>query len=180
MTFLIQGQKFGIFALPKKEMDTFLLEMSMKWMFTFKNFRNVCWHGKTYCALTRVTSAMSFYFLRFPKELLWCCLWNHSTANGAFKISFVGPFLAGRWILLWRSRAATSLNPRYSLFCLARYHEFFLAMTIFILTWLGWLDGDRWQLETFPPNTRGRVVNTRVLTYLMFVSFGTPSHYLGL
>ena len=32
-------------------MDTFLFEMSMKWMFTFKNFRNVYWHGKTHSAL---------------------------------------------------------------------------------------------------------------------------------
>ena len=32
-------------------MDTFLFEMSMKWMSTFKNFRNVYWHGKTHSAL---------------------------------------------------------------------------------------------------------------------------------
>jgi len=41
MKFLIPGQIFGIFASPTKGMDTFLFEMSMKRMFTFKNFRNV-------------------------------------------------------------------------------------------------------------------------------------------
>ena len=50
--FLIPGQNFGIFASPTKGMDTFLFEMSMKWMFTFKNFRNVYWHGKTHSALS--------------------------------------------------------------------------------------------------------------------------------
>ena len=52
MKFLIPGQNFGIFASPTKGMDTFLFEMSMKWMFTFKNFRNVYWHGKTHSAMT--------------------------------------------------------------------------------------------------------------------------------
>ena len=42
------GQNFRIFASPTKGMDTFLFEMSMKWIFTFKNFRNVYWHGKTH------------------------------------------------------------------------------------------------------------------------------------
>ena len=51
MQFLIPGQNFGIFVSPTKGMDTFLFEMSMKWMFTFKNFRNVYWHGKTHSAL---------------------------------------------------------------------------------------------------------------------------------
>ena len=32
-------------------MDTFLFEMSMKWIFTFKNFRNVYWHGKRHSAV---------------------------------------------------------------------------------------------------------------------------------
>ena len=50
MKFLIQGQNFGIFASSIKGMDTFLFEMSMKWMFTFKNFRNVYWHGKQHSA----------------------------------------------------------------------------------------------------------------------------------
>ena len=51
MKFLIPGQNFGIFASPTKGMGTFLFEMSMKWMFTFKNFRNVYWHGKTHSAM---------------------------------------------------------------------------------------------------------------------------------
>ena len=51
MKFLIPGQNFGIFASPTKGMGTFLFEMSMKWMFTFKNFRNIYWHGKTHSAL---------------------------------------------------------------------------------------------------------------------------------
>ena len=37
----ISAQNFGIFASPSKGMDIFLFEMSMKLMFTFKNFRNV-------------------------------------------------------------------------------------------------------------------------------------------
>ena len=32
-------------------MDTFLIEMSKKWMFTFKNFRNVYFHGKQHSAV---------------------------------------------------------------------------------------------------------------------------------
>ena len=51
MQFLIPGQNFGIFVSPTKDMDTFLFEMSMTWMFTFKNFRNVDWHGKTHSAM---------------------------------------------------------------------------------------------------------------------------------
>ena len=51
MKFLIPGQNFGIFASPTKGMDTFLFEMSMKRMFTFKNFRNVYWHGTTHSAM---------------------------------------------------------------------------------------------------------------------------------
>ena len=47
-------QNIGSFVSATKEMDTFLFEMSMKWMFTFKNFRNVYWHGTTH-------SAMCFY-----------------------------------------------------------------------------------------------------------------------
>ena len=51
MKFLIPAQNFGIFASPTKGMDTFLFEMSMKWMFTFKKFRIVYWHGKTHSAM---------------------------------------------------------------------------------------------------------------------------------
>ena len=51
MNFLMPGQNFGIFASPRKGMDTLLFEMSMKWAFTFKNFRNVYWHGKTHGAM---------------------------------------------------------------------------------------------------------------------------------
>ena len=51
MIFFIPGQNFGIFASPTKGMDTFLFEMSMKLLFTFKNFRNVYWHGKTHSAM---------------------------------------------------------------------------------------------------------------------------------
>ena len=50
--FFKPGHYIGTFASAKKGMDTFLFEMSMKWMFTFKNFRNVYWHGKTHSALT--------------------------------------------------------------------------------------------------------------------------------
>ena len=49
--FFIPGQNFGIFASSIKGMDTFQFEMSMKWMFRIKNFRNVYWHGKTHSAL---------------------------------------------------------------------------------------------------------------------------------
>ena len=56
MKFLIPGQNFGIFASSIKGMDTFLFEMSMKWMFTFKNFRNVYWHGKTHSAMVEPSS----------------------------------------------------------------------------------------------------------------------------
>ena len=35
------GQNIDSFASATQGMDTFLLEMSMKLMFTFKNFRNV-------------------------------------------------------------------------------------------------------------------------------------------
>ena len=51
MKVLIPGQHFGIFASSIKGMDTFLFEMSIKWMFTLKNFRNVYWHGKTHSAM---------------------------------------------------------------------------------------------------------------------------------
>ena len=51
MQFLIPGHHFGIFVSPTKGMDTFLFEMSMKRMFTFKNFRNVYWHGTTHSAM---------------------------------------------------------------------------------------------------------------------------------
>ena len=61
MKFLIPGQNFGIFASPTKGMDTFLFEMSMKWMFTFKNFRNVYWHGKRHSAMwLRIFTGRSF------------------------------------------------------------------------------------------------------------------------
>ena len=40
-------------------MDTFLFEMSMKWMFTFKNFRNVYWHGMTHSAMVTITTKMA-------------------------------------------------------------------------------------------------------------------------
>ena len=52
MQFFEPGQNIGSFASATKGMDTFLFEMSMKWMFTFKNFRNVYWHGKTHSAMT--------------------------------------------------------------------------------------------------------------------------------
>ena len=142
--------------------------------------RNTLWDFTWYpSSLTKVTSTKSFYFLRFQRtnnvvfEVIHCkrSFWDIFCGNNCWR---AGEYFFGCQGL------PESWNLRYSLFCLARYHEFFLAMTIFILTWLGWLDGDRWQLETFPPNTRGRVVSTCVLTYLMFVSFGTPSHYLGL
>ena len=51
MKVLIPGQNFGIFVSPTKGMDTFLFEMSMKLMFTFKNFRNVYFHGKQHSAM---------------------------------------------------------------------------------------------------------------------------------
>ena len=41
----------GSFASPKKGMHTFHYEMSNKWIFTFMNFQNVYWHGKTHSAL---------------------------------------------------------------------------------------------------------------------------------
>ena len=69
MKFLIPGQNFGIFASPTKGMDTFLFEMSMKWMFTFKNFRNVYWHGKTH-------SAMDYGRLRWAIFLSW--IWSNT------------------------------------------------------------------------------------------------------
>ena len=47
MIFLMPGQNFCIFASPRKGMDTFYL----KWAFTFKNFSNVYWHGKTHSAM---------------------------------------------------------------------------------------------------------------------------------
>ena len=46
--FFEPGQNIVSFASATERMDTFLFEMSMKWMFTFKNFRNVYWHGKTH------------------------------------------------------------------------------------------------------------------------------------
>ena len=49
--FFEPGQNIGIFASATKGMDTFLFEMSMKLMFTFKNFRNVYWHGTQHSAL---------------------------------------------------------------------------------------------------------------------------------
>ena len=52
MKFLIPGQIFSIFASPTKGMDTFLFKMSMKWMLTFKNFRNLYWHGKQQSAMS--------------------------------------------------------------------------------------------------------------------------------
>ena len=55
------GQNIGSFASATKGMDTFLFEMSMKWMFTFKNFRIVYWHGKTHSALP-----LQQYFWHFP------------------------------------------------------------------------------------------------------------------
>ena len=54
MIFFIPVQNFGIFASPTKGMDTFLFEMSMKRMFTFKNFRNVYWHAKTHSAMVKI------------------------------------------------------------------------------------------------------------------------------
>ena len=45
------GQNIGSFASPTKGVNTFLFEISMKWMFTLKNFRNVYWHGKQHSAM---------------------------------------------------------------------------------------------------------------------------------
>ena len=56
-----------------KGMDTFLFEMSMKWMFTFKNFRNVYWHGKTH-------SALIFYMFPTSREhrnIVQICTTSH-------------------------------------------------------------------------------------------------------
>ena len=61
MKFLIPGQNFGIFASSIKGMDTFLFEMSMKWMFRFKNFRNVYWHGKTHSAVMMMSNYYILY-----------------------------------------------------------------------------------------------------------------------
>ena len=54
------GQNFRIFASPTKGMDTFLFEMSMKRMFTFKNFRNVYWHGTTHSAMPLASCLINF------------------------------------------------------------------------------------------------------------------------
>ena len=72
MKFLIPGQNFGILASPTKEMDTFLFQMSMKWMFTFKSFRNVYWHGKTHSALIALVKIVPSVLLDMPFEVGSC------------------------------------------------------------------------------------------------------------
>ena len=59
--------KFWIFASSIKGIGTFLFEMSMKWMFRFKNFRNVYWHGKTHSALVEPNS-MDKPLLGLPQQ----------------------------------------------------------------------------------------------------------------
>ena len=62
------GQNFRIFASPSKGLDTFLFEMSMKWMFTFKNFRNVYWQGKQHSALYLFESYTSSFLMIYPRR----------------------------------------------------------------------------------------------------------------
>ena len=45
------SKNLGSFASSKKGMNTFHYEMSKKWIFTFMNFQNVYWHGKTHSAM---------------------------------------------------------------------------------------------------------------------------------
>ena len=54
-------------------MDTFLFEMSMKWMFTFKSFRNVYWHGKTHSGIVSqpgCQAGTSYVNLTFAKFVI--------------------------------------------------------------------------------------------------------------
>ena len=62
-------------------MDTFLFEMSMKWMFTFKNFRNVYWHGTQHSALrsskitvNQASACTELIFITTVANLRNCCI----------------------------------------------------------------------------------------------------------
>ena len=51
----VHGLHYAASPLEKcqwKGMDTFLFELSMKWMFTFKNFRKIYWQGEQHSGLT--------------------------------------------------------------------------------------------------------------------------------
>ena len=71
-------------------MDTFLFEMSMKWMFTFKNFRNVYWHGKTHSAMTSFFSISICVFILEMKLELWS---NWLVSTKCPHLSFIWSFL---------------------------------------------------------------------------------------
>ena len=91
MKILISGQNFGIFASPTKGMDTFLFEMSMKWLFTFKNFRNVYWHGKTHSAMLFFCQS-SFHF-DFHFSSLESRMPNHTSQHCLSKNVFILPII---------------------------------------------------------------------------------------
>ena len=61
-------------------MDIFLFEMSMKWMFTLKNFSNVYWHGKTHSAMIGPRSDQN-KFHSHPNS--WIC--SHDENYGIFE-----------------------------------------------------------------------------------------------
>ena len=88
--FFEPGQNIGIFASATKGMDTFLFEMSMKLMFTFKNFRNVYWHGTQH-------SAMSIRPLQLYCTAVYC-----NTFWGVFKMK-LPLFLWGMATKIWLS-----------------------------------------------------------------------------
>ena len=74
--------KFWYFCISYKRNGYFYI--CMKWMFTFKNFRNVYWHGKQHSALA--LSNKSLPVLYFPSQyVLQICkvLWYEDTSLGS-------------------------------------------------------------------------------------------------
>ena len=105
MKFLIPGQNFGIFASSIKGMDTFLFEMSMKWMFRFNNFRNVYWHGigKTHSAVVLISTFIGIWWPLLLKNTMTCLSlkvgWNRSSNIWWYQIIKVEQSLYSCWAL---------------------------------------------------------------------------------
>ena len=99
--FFEQGQNIGIFASATKGMDTFLFEKSMKLMFTFKNFRNVYWHGTQHSAMVSQEKIFGP-----KKEKVFGQMGNQMENNNNEKIDFWRKkhFQWGIGKVLWRKQ----------------------------------------------------------------------------
>ena len=78
------SSKFWYFCSTYKRNGYFF--MSMKWMFTFKNFRNVYWHGKTHSPLSKNPKILIVLLIFTVKQHNYGCLYFQLLLSSSFHI----------------------------------------------------------------------------------------------